>query len=122
VDEPEQDAKKRAAESPDPSKERLADGSWGSLAAAITAETLSSSAQDHREKSSPETVLDEANSELTAPTKLKRKKRELMPKIVGGWVSPAFAQAVDRSWLETDNPPKKFDASKYIPQIGDTIV
>jgi hypothetical protein len=66
--------------------------------------------------------LDEANSELTAPTKLKRKKRELMPKIVGGWVSPAFAQAVDRSWLETDNPPKKFDASKYIPQIGDTIV
>lgn len=123
VDELEQDAKKRAIESPDPSKERLADGSWGSLAAAITAETLSSSAaQGDREKSSPEAILDEADSQLTASAKPKKKKREVMPRVVGGWVSPAFAQEVDRSWLETDNPPKKFDASTYIPQIGDTIV
>jgi hypothetical protein len=122
VDEPEQDAKKRTVESPDPSKERLADGSWGSLAAAITAETLSSSAQVRPEKSSPEAVLDETDSQSTAPAKPKKKKREAIPRVVGGWVSPAFSQAIDRSWLENDDPPKTFDATKYIPQIGDTIV
>jgi hypothetical protein len=120
VDEPEEDAKKRSEDSPDASEGRLADGSWGSLAAAITAENLSSSAQVRPETTSP--VADESDSQSTTLEKPKKKKREALPKNVGGWVSPAFAKDVDRSWLESDSPPKKFDAARYIPQIGDTIV
>ena len=122
VDEPEPDAKKRCSDSPDASKGRLADGSWGSLAAAITAENLSSSAQIRPETSSPEAALIESDSQSTTLEKPKKKKRELVPKNVGGWVSPAFSKNVDRSWLESDSPPKKFDVARYVPQIGDTIV
>lgn len=122
VDKPEQGAKKRAVDSPDASKGRLADGSWGSLAAAITAENLNSSAQVRPETSSPEAALGESDSQSTTLEKPKKRKREVIPKNVGGWVSPAFAKDVDRSWLESDSSPKKFDAARYIPQIGDTIV
>lgn len=122
VDEPEPDAKKRSVDSSDLSKGILADGSWGSLAAAITAENLSSSAQVRPETSSPVAALSESDSQSAMLEKPKKKKREVIPKNVGGWVSPGFAKDVDRSWLESDSPPKKFDAARYIPQIGDTIV
>lgn len=112
----------RALESPDGSKEKLAaDETWSSLASAITAETLNSSSRAQLEKPSPGDVAEDGDSKPAAKGRPK-KKRETIPKNVGGWVSPAFAQDIDRSWLEADNTPKKFDLSSYIPQVGDTVL
>lgn len=116
VEEPERpEAKILAGETPDISKERMTDGSWGGLSAAITAETLSTAATG---KASPEP----SPSEVDLKPSAKNKKRELVAKNVGGWVSPVFSQSIDRSWLESDSPAKKFDPSRYIPQIGDTVL
>ena len=122
AEEPEPDTKMRAIESPDGTKARLTGGTWGSLASAITAETLSSSARDSLERPSPGGVIDESDSKAAAQEKPKKKKRELVPRNVGGWVSPAFSKDIDRSWLGSDNMPKNFDLPTYVPQIGDTVL
>jgi hypothetical protein len=41
---------------------------------------------------------------------------------VGGWVSPTFAEQIDHAWLDRDTPPKPFDPSTYVPQIGDCVL
>jgi hypothetical protein len=119
----EPDTKTMALESPNGARARVAAGKWGSLASAITAETLSSSARTQSEKPSPGAQAEEeSDSKPAAKQKPKKKKREVVPMNVGGWVSPAFAQEIDRSWLAADRTPKKFDPSSYIPQIGDTVL
>jgi len=50
------------------------------------------------------------------------KKRQRVVRNVGGWVSPEFAEEIDRSWLARDSPPDHFDLSTYSPQIGDTVL
>lgn len=45
-----------------------------------------------------------------------------VPRNVGGWVSPAFAEQLDRSWLDLDSPPSQFDPSAFVPQIGDCVL
>jgi hypothetical protein len=51
-----------------------------------------------------------------------KKKRELTGRNVGGWISPKFSHEVDRSWLEKEKPTTTFDLSKYVPQVGDTVL
>ena len=41
---------------------------------------------------------------------------------VGGWVSPDFARKIKRFWLESDAVSKKFALSRFIPQVGDTVL
>jgi len=50
------------------------------------------------------------------------KKRTRVVRNVGGWVSPEFSAEIDRSWLAADTPPDHFDLSKYVPQVGDTVL
>jgi hypothetical protein len=50
------------------------------------------------------------------------KKRKRGIRNVGGWVSPDFAQKIDRSWLERDAPPAKFDLRTFVPQVGDAVL
>lgn len=40
----------------------------------------------------------------------------------GGWISPEFSDAIDRSWLSWDTPTKQFELSNYVPQVGDTVL
>eukprot|EP00977_Amphora_coffeiformis_P008882 scaffold2013_cov139-Amphora_coffeaeformis.AAC.2 len=56
----------------------------------------------------------------SAPSTGKKRKRGV--RNVGGWVSPDFAQKIDRSWLERDTPPTKFDLKTFSPQVGDTVL
>lgn len=49
--------------------------------------------------------------------------RKRTAKNVGGWVSPQFAQEIDRRWLERDAPDTKaFRLETYVPQVGDTVL
>jgi hypothetical protein len=50
------------------------------------------------------------------------KPRKRMSRNVGGWISPNFAQVINRSWLEKDAPSDKFDLKAYFPQVGDTVL
>lgn len=50
------------------------------------------------------------------------KKRIRVVRNVGGWVSPDFSAEIDRTWLAGDTPPDHFDLSKYVPQVGDTVL
>lgn len=58
-------------------------------------------------------------NEEESPVSAKRKRAA---RNVGGWISSDFAQVIDRSWLESDSPPDKFNASTFVPQVGDTIL
>jgi hypothetical protein len=49
-------------------------------------------------------------------------KQRKKVKNVGGWISPEFSEEIDRSWLSGDAPTKQFDVSKYVPQVGDTVL
>lgn len=65
-------------------------------------------------------VPDEADSSPTKDPAIKVRKRNL--RNVGGWVSPNFATAIDREWLERDTTVDSFDISAYVPQVGDTVL
>lgn len=41
---------------------------------------------------------------------------------VGGWISPNFSEMIDRSWLMIDSPMNTVDPSKYVPQVGDSVL
>jgi hypothetical protein len=49
-------------------------------------------------------------------------KRKRNARNVGGWVSPQFAEEIDRFWLENDSAVTPFELAKYIPQVGDTVL
>lgn len=38
------------------------------------------------------------------------------------WVSPDFSKIVDRSWLESDELPSFRDMTKFVFQVGDTVL
>ena len=68
----------------------------------------------------PESVTIEDSSKVGPPSA--KKKRDNMGRNVGGWISPKFANELERSWLERDALPLKFDLPTYVPQIGDTVL
>lgn len=88
-------------------------GDWGNLATALAVEKSSSSAGL---MTSSETKDDTGASEQTG-SKRRKKARN-----VGGWVSPLFSAEIDRAWIESDKFEPKADLSKYVPQIGDTVL
>lgn len=49
-------------------------------------------------------------------------ERQRLAKNVGGWISPAFLKEIDRSWLQRNTPPERFDLKTYCPQVGDTVL
>lgn len=65
-------------------------------------------------------------AESSAPNKEQQDqgavKRRRIARNVGGWISPNFAEVLDRSWLEKDLPEEKFDPSYFVPQVGDTVL
>ena len=63
-----------------------------------------------------------ANAANEKGSNTKQRKRQRVVRNVGGWVSPEFAKVIDRSWLAADSPPDRFDLSKYVPQVGDTVL
>lgn len=72
-----------------------------------------------------ESKIDQATDakQVTCSHKEYRDKRRIpISKNVGGWISPDFADKVDRSWLEDNTPSKAFDPSKYVPQPGDIVL
>jgi hypothetical protein len=50
------------------------------------------------------------------------KKSRKKARNVGGWVSPMFAEEIDRSWLDGDKYDADIDLSKYVPQVGDIVL
>lgn len=62
---------------------------------------------------------DTANEEETSGTAKQRRK---IVRNVGGWVSPDFAEEIDRSWLDNDSSAVDFNLSTYVPQIGDIVL
>jgi hypothetical protein len=85
---------------------------WRELAKSFGPEAATPSTPQHA-------TADEASKSSTAKPK---KKKDLTGRSVGGWISPRFAAEVDRSWLEREKPTATFDLSKYVPQVGDTVL
>ena len=75
-----------------------------------------------RSKSKSKDKEDGVEEEQPKATPKQKKKKKDVPRYVGGWVSPRFAQELDRSWLERPNGAKSFELENYVPQIGDTVL
>lgn len=60
--------------------------------------------------------------ECESPETNNNKQRIRIVRNVGGWISPDFANDVQRSWLESCEPMQPFNVSYYVPQIGDTVL
>lgn len=50
------------------------------------------------------------------------KQRKRVMRNVGGWISPEFAQKIDRNWLDKDASSKQFDLRSYVPQVGELVL
>lgn len=64
----------------------------------------------------------EINNDVTPEKRAAGLKRKRSARNVGGWISPLFAENIDRSWLEQDCHPDKFDLSRYVPQVGECVL
>lgn len=101
---------------------------WRELAKSFGPETTnaaSSTCSPTTTPSSPQHAVTDQASKSSSSAAKPKKKRELTGRNVGGWISPRFAQEVDRSWLEREKPTPvttPFDLSKYVPQVGDTVL
>jgi hypothetical protein len=94
------------------------EGGWRNLVGAIAAEQPSK-LTNHAEHDDDDDAADfepkpARESRKGAP---KRKNRN-----VGGWVSPAFARMIDRSWLEGDQYDPNLNFATFVPQAGDIVM
>lgn len=76
--------------------------------------------QAPRESTGPSNQKTESPEGKVEPEKKKRQRREIN---VGGWMSPDFAAAIDRSWLQSNKSPSgEFKLKDYEPQVGDIVL
>ena len=77
---------------------------------------------DNSRPSNFETTVSFSQEEETdSPDATSQSKRKRVVRNVGGWISPEFANEVDRSWL-SGNSASSFDVSTYVPQVGDSVL
>ena len=116
------------------------DATWSNLAASLAAADAAASSSKSQKDATPAQASaagEDEGSTTTAGNKPRQRKKDA--RNIGGWVSPAFAQQLDRSWLERTKPLKQiavvppaavpkggamtvFDLKSYVPQVGDVVL
>lgn len=86
---------------------------WGKFVTSVANEKI---------KSLPGTVISAELKVDPAEVEQVGVKKRKKGRNVGGWVSPVFSEEIDRSWLASDKFTLNFELSKYVPQIGDTVL